>query len=346
MKTAGYIFGAAVLLLLFYIIILSLYKGDSKQKEIISKSSEKQLTPIDTIHIISWNIGYAGLGEKMDFFYDGGEQVRSTKEHMHENMKQIISFLQSQNKTDIYLLQEVDKKSKRSHYFNQFNTLNKRFSEYYTAFGINYKTWHVPFPLKKPLGIINSGLMTLSRYSPSKVIRHKLPGKYAWPKCLFMPQRCMLINHYTLKNGKKLIVVNTHLSAFDKGSLKNQEMKYIQKYALSMYKKGHFIIIGGDWNQTPPHFQSNFSKYLNEKDVQQIPENVFSDEWQWVADPHTPTNRSLKTPFDKRHTKTSVLDFFMISPNVEAIQIKTIDLKFKHSDHQPVVASFKIAGFD
>ena len=26
--------------------------------------------------VISWNIGYGGLGKESDFFYDGGEQVR------------------------------------------------------------------------------------------------------------------------------------------------------------------------------------------------------------------------------------------------------------------------------
>ena len=34
--------------------------------------------PLDTFSIMSWNIGYAGLGSKEDFFYDGGQMVRPT----------------------------------------------------------------------------------------------------------------------------------------------------------------------------------------------------------------------------------------------------------------------------
>ena len=33
-----------------------------------------------TFEFISWNIGYLGLGEESDFFYDGGENVISSKE--------------------------------------------------------------------------------------------------------------------------------------------------------------------------------------------------------------------------------------------------------------------------
>ena len=32
----------------------------------------------DTLTLVSWNIGYAGLGDNMDFFYDGGRRVRDT----------------------------------------------------------------------------------------------------------------------------------------------------------------------------------------------------------------------------------------------------------------------------
>ena len=33
----------------------------------------------DTLTLVSWNIGYAGLGDNMDFFYDGGRRVRDTR---------------------------------------------------------------------------------------------------------------------------------------------------------------------------------------------------------------------------------------------------------------------------
>ncbi len=344
MKTAGFLLAGILFVLLVFIIILSFYKSDYAREEIIFKSPGNHVSSIDTIHVMSWNIGYAGLDETMDFFYDGGEQVRTSKKRVHENMNNIISFLCDQKK-DIYLLQEIDKNSKRSRYTNQVNMLSKRFLEYYSAFAMNYKTWYVPLPLGKPLGRVNSGLLTLSRNMPSTVVRHNLPGKYPWPKRLFMPQRCMLASHYKLTNKKELIIINTHLSAFDQGVLKKQEMEYIKNYTYEMYNKGHYIIIGGDWNQSPPGIQSNFKNYLKETNLQHVPENYFPDEWKWAYDSGIPTNRSLKTSFDKIYTKTSVLDFFLTSPNVEIMHVQTIDLGFKYSDHHPVVASFVLSVF-
>lgn len=73
----------------------------------------------DTLSIITWNIGYAGLDEEMDFFYDGGEKVRTTKEKTRENLGEIGKFLSSTGHFDFLLLQEVDKKAKRSWFIDE-----------------------------------------------------------------------------------------------------------------------------------------------------------------------------------------------------------------------------------
>jgi len=37
-----------------------------------------------------------------------------------------------------------------------------------------------------------------------------------------------------------------------------------------------------------------------------------------------------------------VIDYCLISPNIDMIEVKTIDLKFENSDHQPVLAKVKL----
>jgi len=44
--------------------------------------------------------------------------------------------------------------------------------------------------------------------------------------------------------------------------------------------------------------------------------------------------------YDKKTTPTTLIDFYMISPNIEAISVQTKDLDFKNTDHQPVFAKF------
>ena len=47
-----------------------------------------------TFEFISWNIGYVGLGEESDFFYDGGEDVFTSKDLIQKNMDGVIDFIQ------------------------------------------------------------------------------------------------------------------------------------------------------------------------------------------------------------------------------------------------------------
>ena len=39
-------------------------------------NSTAAFAPGDEVSILSWNVGYAGLGEESDFFMDGGKQPR------------------------------------------------------------------------------------------------------------------------------------------------------------------------------------------------------------------------------------------------------------------------------
>ena len=77
--------------------------------------SDAAHAPGDTISVLSWNTGYAALGEESDFFMDGGEQTRPESENIiRKNLDGIISRI-SQTGTDFTFLQEVDSGSTRSY---------------------------------------------------------------------------------------------------------------------------------------------------------------------------------------------------------------------------------------
>ena len=44
----------------------------------------------------------------------------------------------------------------------------------------------------------------------------------------------------------------------------------------------------------------------------------------------------------KGKTFTTLIDFYLVSPNVEILEVKTIDLDFKYSDHQPISLKVKL----
>lgn len=64
--------------------------------------------------------------------------------------------------------------------------------------------------------------------------------------------------------------------------------------------------------------------------------------WSWVYDRHTASNRSVITAYDRSSTPTTVIDFFLLSPNIEDVAIECINLGFENSDHNPVRIKVKL----
>jgi len=311
--------------------------GTVKKLEVGGNASSN--TPGDTLTLYNWNIGYGGLGEESDFFYDGGKMVRSSKKMVKKNTEGVIAAIKSWADADIIFLQEVDKKSKRSYGFNQVAALQHAHPAFDAVFAINYNVTYVPIPFLRPMGGVLGGLVTLMRYRPSEVVRHQYPSQFPWPKQLFFLDRCNMLIRYHLPSGKDLVVLNTHNSAYDDtGKLKAAEMEYLRKLLLYEYGKGNYVIVGGDWNQCPPGFDPYQTMSREEADYEQtiIEAGFMPEGWQWVYDPAVSTNRKVTAAYQPGKTYTTVIDFYLISPNVEMLEVKGIDLKFAYSDHQPV----------
>ena len=293
-----------------------------------------------------WNIGYAGLGEASDFFYEessliaGKRMVRSPQALAQKYWAGILNQVR-QTRTDFWLMQEVDRASKRSYWVNQMDTLAHLWPDYYAAFAANYQVARVPVPLLEPwqaYGKVHSGLGTLTRFQPSAAERLQLPGNYAWPTRIFMLDRCAAVHRFPHANGKELVVINIHNSAYDDGSLKAQQMVFLQELFLWEYAKGNYVIAGGDWNQCPPFFA--YDRFMPGQGQGYEQQNVNPDllpaDWQWVYDPTVPTNRKVSDPFVKGQTFVTLIDFFLVSPNIRVTKARGIDLGFQFSDHQPV----------
>lgn len=312
-------------------------------EDVVYTSDQQHFISDSLFNMVIWNIGYAGLDSSMDFFYDGGERVRPEKEEVQRNLEQIMHNLKKFDSFDFLLLQEVDKKSKRSYRINMYEQIAASFSDYHSSFGKNYDVAFVPLPPSNPMGKVVSGLQTLSGHHPEIVVRHSFPGNYAWPTSLFMLDRCFLVSRYPLQNGNELAVINTHNSAYDDGSLRSQQMKYLKGFLLSEYSAGNYVVVGGDWNQSPAGFEPEFADDIfDREDLTYIEEGYPDESWTWAYDPSTPTNRRVMIPYTRGETPATVIDFFLLSPNIELISVAGLDLDFAWSDHHPVIMSFKL----
>jgi exonuclease III len=120
-------------------------------------------------------------------------------------------------------------------------------------------------------------------------------------------------------------------------------MDYLKKFLTAEYAKGNYIVIAGDWNQCPPGLKTVIPGFqFDEEDYMPINADFMPEDWTWIYRNDVPTNRRVIAPYDKATTLTTIIDAFLISPNVENISIENINLEFEHSDHHPIKASFKL----
>ena len=299
----------------------------------------------DTFSLLSWNIGYAGLGAEMDFFYDGGTQVRPTKTMSRKYLDNIKTFIGNQDSVDFFLLQEIDLRARRSHLFNEVEEITQLLKDNHSVFAKNYHCQFVPVPVNEPMGYVKAGMLTFSAFPITEAKRYAYPLIASWPNKLFLLDRCFILTRFPLKNGKDLVIMNTHNSAYvtDK-ALRVKELNILKNKMIEEYEKGNYVFAGGDWNANPPNFKPegdfNGNEFFESK--VKMDANTMPEGWTWAFDPSAPTNRDNAFPFKKGKTPTTILDYFLISPNVELLTAKNIDLGFKNSDHNPVYVKVRL----
>lgn len=338
-KILAYIIASILGAFLIFLLAATLGNYSPDEKLIISESENPDIIAEWTEYdFMIWNIGYCGLDESMDFFYDGGEQVRPSQEKVEASLDKVTQFLTSNDSIEFILLQEVDINSKRSYRINEYEIIDESLADYKSNVGINYNVSFVPLPPTNPMGKVESGLQSLSKFTPKDVTRYSFPGNYSWPMGVFMLDRCFLVNKYSVANQKELIVINTHNSAYDDGSLRSAQMDYLKNFLLEEYDKGNYVIVGGDWNQSPSGFKKEIEGHIfDNENYAEISEGYPSEDWQWAFDETTPSNRRVKTSYERGVTATTVIDFYLLSPNIQTMSVRTIDMDFQNSDHQPVL---------
>ncbi len=295
-------------------------------------------------HIMTWNIGYAGLDRDMDFFYDGGKKVRPDRQSFDSALHYILSFSGKIDTLDFILLQEVDTFARRSYYVNEFRLLQEQLKGFSAFFARNYDVKFVPVPITEPMGRVVSGMAFFSRVKPMDVIRNAYDFHFPFFTRLAMLKRCFIEARYPLAGGKELVILTLHNSVFDKdGIIRKQELRFLSSFMAVEYEKGNFIVAGGDWNSNPKGFNPALITTSDRVGVYEpaIDSTLFSG-WNYVFDPYTPTNRNVDVPYRKGHTSTTILDFFLVSPNIRVLSVATLNLEFAYSDHHPVFMTFEL----
>lgn len=346
LKVLGILLLVVVLAAAGLILWLSVTEFKPTPVESVETSASGELDKVDPgeeLQILSWNIGYGGLGAGSDFFMDGGKDVRSAdKEQVLRYLDGIKTSIQALY-PDVVLLQEVDVDSGRTYRIDQSDYLALDAS----AHAMNYACDFVPFPLP-PLGRVYSGVFTTTQgLAIDEAERISLPCPFQWPVRTANIKRCLLVSYLPIEGSdKQLVAVNLHLEAYDGGEGKIAQTKMLKELIEGEYAKGNYVIAGGDFNQI---FPGGLEAFPNTHPDLWTPglleEDMLADGWHFAYDLAVPSCRLLNQPYnpaDTENTQYYVIDGFILSPNVELLAVEGVDLDFANSDHNPVLISVKL----
>ena len=291
--------------------------------------------------IMTWNTGYCALGDNSDFFMDGGKQVKTASYDRVQANLEAISGQIAVFSPDILVLQEVDLNSDRSYGINTYERLSAVLPGYDRTFAANFRVPFVPYPIP-PVGRVDSGIATLSRFSLTSSERLSLPCPFSWPARLANLKRCLLVSRIPLPETEhELVLINLHLEAFDDGSGKAAQTAMLRQIMDAELEKGNYLIVGGDFNQVFSNIDiSSYPTFDHTWQPGSIDITDFPDSFHFLMDSTFPTCRSLDRVYagaDPASFQYYMIDGFIVSSNVQVISLETQNLNFTSSDHNPVL---------
>jgi endonuclease/exonuclease/phosphatase family metal-dependent hydrolase len=322
-----------------------------EQEEASNVGAAPTLSTDQPIKAITFNVQFmAGTG--YHFFYDGGPHNLVDRRDIESTVARVGAFIANTN-PDFVLLQEVDCGARRTAYLDEVMMLRdalpadlrNHVSTFY------WKSKFVPHP--KIMGSAGTKLVLFSRYRLGKARRYQLPSRPGNPiERDFNFKRAILEVEIPLANGKNLVILNTHLEAFPKGTnVMERQVKRLLCRLKSLDEQDVPWILGGDFNLLPPGQSALLSREA--RGLHREPTEICSiyERYAGVPTIAEATGEHMRHYFTftqysgANRLPVRTLDYFFAAPNV-AIETYGVmqEGMMELSDHLPVVANFRLIG--
>lgn len=311
---------------------------------------------------VTYNIGFGAYDPEYSFFMDKGKMSDGTlvvgrygkarsKAAAHNNTTGSIDAITLLS-PDFVLIQEADKNATRSFYINQVQALTDVFPNHSSTYASNFHSAFLALPITDMHGKVEAGLVTMSSYKVNEAFRYSYPVDNSFPAKFFDLDRCFTVLrlpvHNTLGNssGKELVLINSHMSAYDKGgTIRIQQLTHLNAMLETEYSKGNYVIVGGDFNHALYGSETTFPSKQQFPDWVSILTGKDIAKGFTVVEPYNsktvPTCRTCDLPYEKDVNFVVSVDGFIISSNIKATA-ENVSLDFAYSDHNPVKLTFSL----
>ena len=389
------IIGLFLVIVLGYVGYVVLQYNRIPDNQIVDMDNNQSLVMSvgDEYTIATYNVGFGAYDQEFDFFMDtgklkdehGGTDLQGTRgkavsrENVIKNTKgsidSLIDTFGEDGELDFILFQEVDTKADRSHHVNQYEMMREAYAPYNMGsyFAVNFHSANLLYPFHDPHGKSVAGLATFSKYKVNSSVRRQYPISTAFSK-FFDLDRCFVVSRVPVNGDKELVLINSHMSAYDEGGVyRTAQLKMLNDILASERQKGNYVIVGGDFNHDIADSKATYPSWevipdesvggwlyqlFDGKNVVNKNDPTHSD----LAEGYTfattlgdsqdesvriPTCRCCEMPYERDENGMvknyqAVLDGFIVSDNIEVKRVRNIDTDFKYSDHNPVKLIFAL----
>lgn len=288
--------------------------------------------------VMTWNLGYGGLGADADFLADGGRMLRApSREAAERNVAAIAAHLAAAE-ADAILLQEAAEASWPNRRVDLLAAIRAARPQDHLAFTSTARV-RGPFDLKRA----SVGLATLTPSAPARAGTLDLESPFAWAALFARQTYRAQIAELADRGGARWVLINVHLSAFDEDAeLRTRQLRAVLAAAEAEQARGAHVVVGGDFNLTLA--ETDFPHTTEEKHLfwlHPFPMDALPDGWRVVADSRAPSVRTNERPYRRGENYRGVIDGFIVSPGVDVLSVDAADLDFRNTDHNPVTARFR-----
>jgi endonuclease/exonuclease/phosphatase family metal-dependent hydrolase len=296
--------------------------------------------------IVSWNLGFGAYSADYSFFMDGGDESRARSEQaVYDNIGSALDRL-TELSPDFCFLEEIDTDSTRSYHVNEETLVQEALPDYGSVFAQNYDSPYLFYPLTEPHGASKAGQMTLSRFAMTDSLRRSLPIEGGFMKLLDL-DRCYSITRVPLDNGKDLVLVCLHLSAYTSdGTIADDQIDMLVADLQAEYEAGNYVVCGGDFNKDLLGNSSEIFGVSGEEFTwaQPFPTDKLTDDLTLIApldaENPVPSCRNADSAYTPGESFVITVDGFIVSDNVTVVSSEVVDTGFAWSDHNPVQMTF------
>ena len=341
----------AALCYVLYVVIEYDRIEDNLQLEVSAGNVQESAQKGREYSIVTYNIGFGAYSPEYSFFLDSGEMLDGTqvtgiyakglsKEDVQKNTDGAVNTLKRLD-ADFYFVQEVDVDGDRSYHIDQLAALREALGGDGT-FAENFHSAYLLYPFNDPHGKNTAGIATFSKVKINSAVRRSYPVDTGFAK-FFDLDRCFSVHRLSVEGGKELVLINSHMSAYDEGgTIRAQQLEMLNEVMAEEYAKGNYVIVGGDFNH---ELADSFGTFPSEQKqptwAYKLTSEDLTEGFTVAASKEgTGTCRAAEIPYEEGVNYLTVLDGFLVSDNVEVKTVRNVDTGFAYSDHNPVQMTF------